>query len=99
MTVSKQNNDVVIQLEKRLNINNSHKLKELAQSLFDQGYRRITLDFSRASMIDASGLGKIMMLQNKFKEHQGELRITNVTSKYVQRVFELVQLKKFINID
>ncbi len=98
MTVQQCEQEVVIQLDKRLNVNNSQELKEMVLRLFGQGYRRITLDFSRASMIDASGLGKIIALQKKLNEQQGELRLINVINKYVQRVFDLVQLEKVVNI-
>ncbi len=99
MTVDEHKLDeAVIYLDTVINITNSHELKEHVQRLFREGYRKITLDFSRSSMIDASGLGKILMLQRKISEQQGELRIINVTNKYIKRTFDLVQLQKVINI-
>ncbi len=100
MTVDEQKLDeAVIYLGTALNITNSHELKEHVQRLFKKGYHKITLDFSRSSMIDASGLGKILMLQRKISEQKGELRIINVKSKNIKRTFDLVELQKVINID
>lgn len=100
MTVQKKNSsEAVVYMGQKLTANNSSELKERIYSLFAEGYRRITLDFSLSSLIDASGLGKICALQKILSENQGELRIINVNSSYLQRIFNLVQLQKVISID
>ena len=100
MTVERKNSsEVVVYLCKKISAINSGELKEQLLSLFAEGYRKITLDFSFSSLIDASGLGKICLLQKKLKEHQGELRIINVKSSYIQKIFNLVQLHKIITIE
>ncbi|NLX91490.1 MAG: STAS domain-containing protein [Firmicutes bacterium] len=99
MTVQKKNrNEAVVFMGQKLTATNSSELKEQIYSLIAEGYRRITLDFSLSNFIDASGLGKICALQKMLRENQGELRIINVNSSYVQRIFNLVQLQKVISI-
>lgn len=99
MIIEQQKADeVVICLGKTLNVTNSFELKEKCQRLIKEGCCCITLDFSQVCMIDASGLGKILMLQRKIREQKGELRIINAHNKYIQKTFHLVQLEKVVNI-
>lgn len=99
MVVKQDIDEAVVCLGKSLDVSNSFELKKNVQQLMEKGYRRITLDFSQSCMVDASGLGKILMLQRKISAQQGELRIINASNKHIQRIFELVQLKKVVNID
>ena len=100
MTVQKTNSsEAVVYMGQKLTAANSSELKEKIQSLFAEGYRQITLDFSLSNLIDASGLGKICVSQKVLKENQGELRIINVKNSYLQRIFNLVQLYKVITIE
>ncbi len=91
--------EAVVYLEQKLIVTNSSEFKEKIQSLFAEGYREITLDFSFSRWIDASGLGKICLLQKELKENQGELRIVNVNSSYIHNIFNIVQLHKVITIE
>ena len=99
MEVEKKNNqEAIIHLGERVNIVNSPELKQQLQVLYDEGYRTIIVDLNKTKMIDSSCLGKLLMFQKKLKERQGELRIINVSSEYISKMFNLIQLYKVINI-
>ncbi len=88
---------IVIPGEK-IDISNSQVLKERLLELYDEGYVTITLDFSKVSAIDSSGLGKLLLFHKLLKERKGELCVTNVLSEHVYKMFKIIQLDKVIKI-
>lgn len=89
----------VVFLGERVNIMNSPELKQKLQALYDEGVQLITVDFSGTKMIDSSCLGKLLMFQKRLKDRGGELKINNVTSDYIRKMFDIIQLYKVINIE
>ncbi|MEW5921505.1 MAG: STAS domain-containing protein [Bacillota bacterium] len=94
----KTDQEAVIYLGEKVNIVNSPELKQKLQALYDEGYKTIIVDFSGTKMIDSSCLGKLLMFQKKLKEREGELKIVNVSSEYINKMFNVIQLYKVINI-
>jgi len=89
----------VVILPEKVNIANSPDLKNKLQLLFDEGINEIVINFSQTKMIDSSCLGKLLMFQKKLKERQGELIIEDVTSDYINKLFNMIQLQKVIKIN
>ncbi|MGM0470826.1 MAG: STAS domain-containing protein [Bacillota bacterium] len=85
--------------DEKIDITNSQELKKELLELIDSGYRFITLDFSAVESVDSSGLGKLLLIHKRLKEQEGELKITNVTSDYVQEMFSMIHLDKVLQID
>jgi anti-sigma B factor antagonist len=94
----KSTEEATIYLCERINITNSTELKDKLQTLFDENFLTIEIDFSKTKMIDSSCLGKLLMFQKKLKEKDRELVITNVTSEYLIKMFDMIHLHKVINI-
>ncbi len=100
MEVKKQDDqNAVVYLGERVNIINSPELKQSLQDLFNAGVQTITVDFTGTKMVDSSCLGKLLMFQKRLKDRGGELKISNVTSDYIRKMFDVIQLNKVINID
>ncbi len=100
MEIKKKNNrEVVITPVEGIDINNSNDLKKEMLSLLNEGFTEITIDFSNVDNIDSSGLGKLLLFQKMLTECDGEFKIINVTSDYVNRMFNLIKLHKVININ
>ena len=89
----------IVFLPEKINIANSPDLKDKLQSLFDEGYNEIVVNFSKTHMVDSSCLGKLLMFQKKLKERRGELIIAEVTSSYINKMFNMIQLHKVIKIE
>lgn len=89
----------IVYPEGRIDIATAGDFKNSVMNLIERGDEKIILDFSDVSAIDSSGLGKLLMFQKKLKEKGGELRIQNVSSEYVKKIFSLVHLYKVINIE
>ena len=99
MKVEKNGNQAVVIPDGRIDITNSQDLKKKLLEIFDDGYDEIVIDFSNISSIDSSGLGKLLLFHKKLKERGGELRIINVGSDYVKKMFSMIHLNKVINIE
>jgi anti-sigma B factor antagonist len=97
--IKKGNSMALVMVRDRIDLANSHLLKDQLQELYDEGFQIITLDFSHATGIDSSGLGKLLLFQKKLKERNGELRIINITSAYIKKMFKMIHLYKVINIE
>jgi len=89
----------VIRLGQKIDIVNSPELKKKLQELYEQDINEVTIDFSETESIDSSCLGKLLMYQKKLKERQGEIKIANVSSKYIKKMFDMIQLHRVIKID
>ncbi|OEH85610.1 anti-anti-sigma factor [Desulfuribacillus stibiiarsenatis] len=83
----------------RIDMSNSHILKDKLLELYNDSYLFITIDFSDVAGIDSSGLGKLLLFQKKLKEKNGELKIINVSSEYIKKMFEMIHLNKVIHIE
>ncbi len=90
--------DVIVIPKGRIDISNSHTLKEKFLHLYNNAFTVITVDFSHVTGIDSSGLGKLLLFQKKLKEKNGELIIINVKNEYIQKMFEMIHLDKVIKI-
>ncbi len=99
MEIKKKNDrEVVLVPGEGININNSHDLKKEMLTLLNEGFTKITIDFSNVDTLDSSGLGKLLLFQKMLTECGGEFKIINVTSDYVKKMFNLIKLHKVIDI-
>ncbi len=67
--------------------------------LDEQGYNLIILDFTNTIMIDSAGLGRILRFHQDIRNHGGELKITNISSDYISKMFKVLKLGKVIKIE
>lgn len=93
------NSQVVISPAGNIDFSNSQELKDELLELFEQDYKKVILDFSEVESIDSSGLGKLLLFHKKLKEKNGTLVIRNVESDYIKNMFEMIHLKKVIEIE
>ncbi|UMZ74489.1 STAS domain-containing protein [Natranaerofaba carboxydovora] len=95
----KEDGSVLIIPEGKIDITNSSDLKETLLSVYNEGYDTIIIDFEKVYGIDSSGLGKLLLIQKKLSERNGKLKIINVTSDYVNKMFSMIHLNKVIEIE
>ncbi len=99
MVVTETAASAVVTLYDKIDITNSEELGRRLAELCAAGVKEITLDFSHVCHIDCSGLGKILFTQRKLREAQGGLRIINVHSAFLKRLFALIQLEKVLPLE
>lgn len=99
MIINKNSDYATVIPKGQIDITNSGELKEALLALMDEGFNMITLDFTNVNAIDSSGLGKLLLFQNKLRERQGELQIINVHNDYIRKMFSMIYLYKVIKIE
>lgn len=100
MKVEKKSQDTAVIIPKgRIDITNSQELKEKLLLLYEEGFKYVSIDFTDVTGIDSSGLGKLLLFQKKLKERDGELKVVNITSDYIKKMFNIIHLYKVINIE
>jgi anti-sigma B factor antagonist len=65
------------------------RLRHTVRALLARGERRLVLDLSQVSRIDAAGVGELVRAYNMAAAVNGQLRITHATV-WVREVLELV---------
>lgn len=100
MQIESRQEDAFVYLRGRIDISKISRLKETFHSILDdESLKRVILDFDRVEMIDSSGLGQILLLRKNLDKQGRKLKIVNVTSDYVQRMFVMMHLDKVIDIE
>lgn len=89
----------IVKVDRNLDLESSRQLKKDLVNKLDQGVQKVELNFSDTVFIDSSGLGKLLLFNEKFTEAGGEFKIINVTHPDVVKLFRLINLEKFIAID
>ncbi len=99
MKVERMEEETVVYPEGRIDISTAGDFKNQVNSLMEEGINNICLDFSQVTGIDSSGLGKLLLFQKQLSEKGGKLRIRNISSEYVKKIFSLVHLYKVVEIE
>jgi anti-anti-sigma factor len=85
------NSDQIVHVNGALRTPVSHTLRHRVRSLLRRGERRIVVDLSAVSRIDAAGLGELIRTFNMTVAVSGALRVINV-SDWVRKMLERVNL-------
>lgn len=81
----------VVAVEGQLIVGNRQELKNLVQDSLEEGDRKFLIDFAGTAYIDSSGLGALVSISKKIREHGGELRLAELNED-LRSLFELTKL-------
>ncbi|MGM0602078.1 MAG: STAS domain-containing protein [Bacillota bacterium] len=90
--------EVIVKPSGNIDFSNSQKLKKDLLDIFDNGYKKVRINFEKVSRIDSSALGKLLLFHKRLREKNGKLIIENVKSSYVKNMFDVINLHKVIEI-
>lgn len=96
-TLKKQGDVVVVDVEGQLIVGNRQELKQKVLDEVEKGERKFLIDFAQTGYIDSSGLGVLVSLSKKIREHGGELRLADLNDD-LQTLFELTKLDTLFQI-
>lgn len=96
-TLKKQGDVVVVEVEGQLIVGNRQELKQKVLDELEKGERKFLVDFAQTGYIDSSGLGVLVSLSKKIREHGGELRLADLNDD-LQTLFELTKLDTLFQI-
>ncbi len=80
-----------IAVDGQLVVGNRQEFKQLVLDQVEQGARRVLIDFTDTGYIDSSGLGALVSLGKRIREHGGELRLAGLNED-LRTLFELTRL-------
>jgi anti-sigma B factor antagonist len=95
--VEKVNDVLVVDVEGQLIVGNRQELKQKVLEELENGERKFVVDFEKTGYIDSSGLGVLVSLSKKIREHGGELRLANLNED-LRTLFELTKLDTLFQI-
>lgn len=87
----------VIAVDGQLIVGNRQELKQTVLDALEEGSRKFLIDFAGTGYIDSSGLGVLVSLSKKIREHGGELRLANLNDD-LRSLFELTKLDTLFQI-
>lgn len=99
MTVSYDvvNGWTVVEIDGEVDAHASPLAREAVIKLVDDGHRHFVLDLSFVSFMDSMGLGVVVAVTKRIREHEGSLRIAAASGRIV-RVFDISGLRNLYEI-
>jgi stage II sporulation protein AA (anti-sigma F factor antagonist) len=99
MTIStKINGDVaIINLQGPLDFTSSNQLKEASREFFSRDNCKLVLNMERVDFINSPGLGALVSILKEVRNHNGELKISNL-AEYIKEIFDITQLSSIFEI-
>lgn len=88
---------VTVAVEGQLIVGNRQELKQKVLEELERGGKRFLIDFRQTGYIDSSGLGVLVSLSKKIREHGGELRLADLNED-LRTLFELTKLDTLFQI-
>jgi anti-sigma B factor antagonist len=95
--VQKEGDVTVVEVEGQLIVGNRQELKQRVLDELEGGATKFVVDFQETGYIDSSGLGVLVSLSKKLREHGGELRLANLNED-LRTLFELTKLDTLFRI-
>jgi len=95
--VLKEGDVTVVEVEGQLIVGNRQELKQRVLEELERGETKFVVDFEETGYIDSSGLGVLVSLSKKLREHGGELRLANLNED-LRTLFELTKLDTLFQI-
>src|SRR5690242_18239174 len=78
----------VVEVDGDLDGHTSPTIREAVIKLLDAGHRHFILDLGFVPFPDSMGLGVIVAVTNRIREHEGSLRMASVSGR-VPKIFDL----------
>lgn len=95
--VGKVGDVTVVDVQGQLIVGNRQELKQRVLQELESGARKFVIDFANTGYIDSSGLGVLVSLSKKIREHGGALRLSGLNED-LRTLFELTKLDTLFEI-
>src|SRR5512136_182892 len=101
VNVTKEDAASIVELKGRIADLDVKRVQHRIEQLYKKKYPRIIIDVSKATFLDSHGLGTIVYYHTLMQKDGRQLLILNTNgdrSAYINRLFELTNLDKVLNI-
>ncbi|MFJ5901268.1 STAS domain-containing protein [Streptomyces sp. NPDC093064] len=93
LTYYPANGWTIVEVNGEVDIHTAPKIQEAVTKLLDEGHRHFILDLCPAPFLDSMGLGMIVAITKRIRDHEGSLRLI-CTDDRILRVFRRTGLRK-----
>ncbi|MFD5650533.1 STAS domain-containing protein [Streptomyces sp. NPDC127039] len=87
----------VVEVDGEVDAHTAPMIREGVIKLLDEGHRHFVLDLGFVRFMDSMGLGVIVAITKRIREHEGSLRIASVSSRLL-RIFDLSGMRESYEI-
>ncbi|MEU5547076.1 STAS domain-containing protein [Streptomyces sioyaensis] len=87
----------VVEVDGEVDTHTAPMIREGVIKLLDEGHRHFVLDLTFVAFMDSMGLGVIVAITKRIREHEGSLRIASVSSR-ILRLFDLSGMRESYEI-
>jgi anti-sigma B factor antagonist len=87
----------VVEVDGDLDAHTSPVIREAVIKLLEEGHRHFILDLGFVPFMDSMGLGVIVAVTKRVREHDGSLRIASVSGR-ILRIFDLSGMRESYEI-
>ena len=92
--ISRNENEVLIQIDGRVDTVNSHELEVKIKEVMADGCSKLLLDCANMSYISSSGLRVFLSTQKAIRAQEGKLIVKNIS----EPILEIFKMTGFISI-
>ncbi|GLV75958.1 STAS domain-containing protein [Streptomyces hygroscopicus] len=82
----------VVEIDGDVDARTASMVREAVIKLIDEGHHHFVLDLGFVTFMDSMGLGVIVAITKRIREHEGSLRIGSVSGR-ILRIFDLSGLR------
>ncbi|ADK13370.1 MULTISPECIES: STAS domain-containing protein [Clostridium] len=91
--------DLNIEIPENFAVDEADDLRQKLNSLIDKGEKNFSLDFSKCTFIDSTGLGVLVSIYKKCKNINGSFKLYSVRNADVMKIFNMTRLDKVFEIN
>ncbi|MFD8338972.1 STAS domain-containing protein [Streptomyces solisilvae] len=93
LTCHPANDWTVVEINGEVDVFNAPRIREAVITLLHEGHRHFVLDLRPAPFLDSMGLGMIVAITKRIRDHEGSLVLT-CTDDRVLKIFRICDLRK-----
>ncbi|MEU6331804.1 STAS domain-containing protein [Streptomyces sp. NPDC047049] len=83
----------VLEADGEVDANTAPMIREAVIKLLDEGHRHFVLDLGFVTFLDSMGLGVIVAMTKRIREHEGSLRFASVPGR-ILKLFDLSGMRE-----
>ncbi|KOF57644.1 MULTISPECIES: STAS domain-containing protein [Clostridium] len=87
-----------ITIPENFSVEEASEYRKKLNELVEAGEKNFTLDFSKCTFIDSTGLGVLVNVYKKCTELNGTFILSSITNPQVLKIFKLTRLDKVFKI-
>lgn len=91
--------DLNIEIPENFAVDEADDLRQKLNSLIDKGEKNFSLDFSKCTFIDSTGLGVLVSIYKKCKNMNRSFKLYSVRNADVMKIFNMTRLDKVFEIN